>query len=65
MVIQVKAHGVGPGALAAKKVKHDWNMDQIWGLRKKSVKSDSRGFDLSHWRYLLTCGILPYASHSI
>lgn len=35
MVIQVKAHGVGPGALAVKKVKHDWNMDQIWGLRKK------------------------------
>lgn len=35
MVIQVKGHGVGPCALAAKKVKHDWNMDQIWGLRKK------------------------------
>lgn len=35
MVIQVKGHGVGPGALAAKRVKRDWNMDQIWGLRRK------------------------------
>lgn len=35
------------------------------GSEKKSVKSDSKGFDLSHGKYLLTCGELPYASHSI